>query len=200
MYADTLEELHAMADAIGMKRAWFQNKPQLPHYDLVPARRAKAVKLGAVEHTKYEMVAFMQNRRKALAPLPKPTESKGGAAWATEIQSYRDSDARGGLHDLSRVSKVGGGNRPFEALWWKDERSREMNRGERRFRANHIAERRLNSLPPDMRDQPVGRFRKWNMTCRCSHCMIMREVNMELRRLKDLRRNGFWGSAKAVGE
>lgn len=63
MYADTLGELHEMAEAIGMRGSWFQDKPHLPHYDLVPARRAKAVKLGAVEHTKYEMVAFMRRRR-----------------------------------------------------------------------------------------------------------------------------------------
>lgn len=66
MYADSLEELHAMAIAIGMRRAWFQDKPSMPHYDLVPARRQKAVRLGAVQHTKREMVAFMQHRRAKL--------------------------------------------------------------------------------------------------------------------------------------
>lgn len=62
MYADTLEELHVMAAAIGMKRAWFQNKPRLPHYDLVPARRAAAVKLGAIEHTRQQLLAFMRGK------------------------------------------------------------------------------------------------------------------------------------------
>lgn len=47
MTADTLDELHAMAAAIGMRRSWFQ--PQsTPHYDLVPSRRARALELGAV--------------------------------------------------------------------------------------------------------------------------------------------------------
>ena len=32
MLADTLEELHAMADLIGIKRKWFQNE-STPHYD-----------------------------------------------------------------------------------------------------------------------------------------------------------------------
>lgn len=49
MFADTLEELHDMAKRIGMKRAWFQDKETLPHYDLVKSRRDKAVALGAVE-------------------------------------------------------------------------------------------------------------------------------------------------------
>lgn len=39
MWADTLEELHAMAARIGMRRAWFQDKPSFPHYDLVPTRK-----------------------------------------------------------------------------------------------------------------------------------------------------------------
>ena len=62
MYADTLEELHAMAKAIGMKREWFQDVPDLPHYDLVPSRRERAVRLGAVEHDRYQMVEFKRRR------------------------------------------------------------------------------------------------------------------------------------------
>lgn len=51
MTADTLEELHAMADRIGMRRSWFQPAAllHLCHYDLVPRRRALAVRFGAVE-------------------------------------------------------------------------------------------------------------------------------------------------------
>lgn len=72
MYADSIEELHSMADAIGMRRAWFQDKPRFPHYDLVAARRIKAVHLGAKEHTRQELVAFMQARRANIAPQPEP--------------------------------------------------------------------------------------------------------------------------------
>lgn len=63
MYADTLEELHTMANAIGMKRAWFQDKPGFPHYDLVASRRKRAVALGAVEHITRQMVDFARQRR-----------------------------------------------------------------------------------------------------------------------------------------
>lgn len=66
MYADTLDELHAMALAIGMKRSWFQDKLSMPHYDLVESRRRDAVRRGSVEHTTREMVSFMQARRSAL--------------------------------------------------------------------------------------------------------------------------------------
>jgi hypothetical protein len=48
MFADTLAELHTMAAAIGMDRAWFQPL-SFPHYDVSLSRRAVAVQLGAVE-------------------------------------------------------------------------------------------------------------------------------------------------------
>jgi hypothetical protein len=40
-------EINAMR--IGMVRAWFQDHPRHPHYDLTEGRRIMAVKLGAVE-------------------------------------------------------------------------------------------------------------------------------------------------------
>lgn len=47
LWADTLEELHAFAQRLGLKRAWFQNHRALPHYDLTGPRRRRAVALGA---------------------------------------------------------------------------------------------------------------------------------------------------------
>jgi hypothetical protein len=62
MYADSLWELHRMAAAIGMKRSWFQSHTKLPHYDLVESRREFAVHMGAIEHSREQMVAFMRSR------------------------------------------------------------------------------------------------------------------------------------------
>ena len=42
-----LEELHAFAEKIGLKREYFQNKPRFPHYDVIPRTRRKALKNGA---------------------------------------------------------------------------------------------------------------------------------------------------------
>ena len=39
-----LEELHAMAAKLGLRREWFQDKPHAPHYDLVPSKRILALK------------------------------------------------------------------------------------------------------------------------------------------------------------
>lgn len=48
MTADTLEELHEMAERIGLRRSWFQSFGTVPHYDLTPNRHARALELGAV--------------------------------------------------------------------------------------------------------------------------------------------------------
>lgn len=52
LMADTLEELHAFADRLGLKREWFQGD----HYDLAESKRAKALKLGAIAVTQRQMV------------------------------------------------------------------------------------------------------------------------------------------------
>ena len=44
----SLEELHAFAIRIGMRRDWFQDHPLMPHYDLSPARRDAALAAGTV--------------------------------------------------------------------------------------------------------------------------------------------------------
>ncbi len=54
MQADSLEELHAMADRLGLRRSWFQTKPGRPwrdHYDLTSAKRKQAIELGAIPIT-----------------------------------------------------------------------------------------------------------------------------------------------------
>lgn len=65
MFTDSedLKELHDMAWTIGMRRSWFQDDRDLPHYDLNPARRAAAVRAGAVECDKYKTVDVMRSNR-----------------------------------------------------------------------------------------------------------------------------------------
>ncbi len=58
----TLDELHAFAKRLGLKRGWFQDHRIAHHYDLTPARRAKAVLLGATETTTRE---WLRRRRAA---------------------------------------------------------------------------------------------------------------------------------------
>jgi predicted kinase len=65
-----LDELHAFAARLGLRRAWFQRD----HYDLPPHGRAAAVALGAEEVPTGELLLRMSGprgdraRRRALAP------------------------------------------------------------------------------------------------------------------------------------
>jgi len=64
MYADTLEELHELAQRIGLKRSWFQDDPRLQHYDLTKGKRFQALRHGAVEQTAAQMVAFSKEHHR----------------------------------------------------------------------------------------------------------------------------------------
>lgn len=64
MIADTLEELHAMADNIGLRREWFQGNASFPHYDVALTRRVAAIKAGAQAITSKELVGIIQKLRR----------------------------------------------------------------------------------------------------------------------------------------
>lgn len=48
LVADSLDELHAFAAKLGLRRTWFQSSGY-PHYDVTVPMRARALKLGAVD-------------------------------------------------------------------------------------------------------------------------------------------------------
>jgi hypothetical protein len=65
LMADTLDELHAFAQSIGLRREWFQTRPSRPekdHYDLTRARRDAAILAGAIP----ESIADGAARRRAI--------------------------------------------------------------------------------------------------------------------------------------
>lgn len=65
LLADTRDELHAMADALGVPRRFFQDHPWRWHHDLPEHLRDQAVELGAVEVTMHEVGALLRRRRAA---------------------------------------------------------------------------------------------------------------------------------------
>jgi hypothetical protein len=79
MVADTPAELHAMADAIGLQRRWYQSpdKASFPHYDLSLTRRATALAHGAKEITRQELAAFMKRTRGDLIAVGKTWANSG---------------------------------------------------------------------------------------------------------------------------
>jgi hypothetical protein len=68
MVADSLEELHSMADKIGVNRKWFQNKPTHPHYDICKSKRMLAIKFGAIEVTSRELVNIQRQPKSIEVP------------------------------------------------------------------------------------------------------------------------------------
>ena len=72
MVADTLAELHAMADRIGVARRWYQGPPvtRWPHYDIALSKRALAVQAGALEIKRREAPAVARRCLAAMASLP----------------------------------------------------------------------------------------------------------------------------------
>lgn len=77
MVADTLDELHAMADKIGVSRRWFQNKPGHPHYDIALSKKKLAIQFGAQEITTRQLVAHLTKRE--------PDSLKAGDSSLPEI-------------------------------------------------------------------------------------------------------------------
>lgn len=67
MLSTDLDALHALAKRLGLKPVWFQDKwGSAPHYDLCKAKRAAALKLGAIEadrHKTVELFRYWRDRR-----------------------------------------------------------------------------------------------------------------------------------------
>ena len=71
MLADDPDELHAMAEALGIPRRGYQihrRSPALNHYDLPEILRRQAIALGAVPVTWRQMARLTRQWRRAGAP------------------------------------------------------------------------------------------------------------------------------------
>lgn len=60
---DGLDELHHMADALGLHRHWLHRRPGLPHYDVPHWVKAQALRLGALEVSTRELVTRCRRAR-----------------------------------------------------------------------------------------------------------------------------------------
>jgi hypothetical protein len=62
-----IEELHAFANKIGLKREWFQGPPahNHPHYDLTESRQRAAVIAGAALVTSVQLVQILKKAQEA---------------------------------------------------------------------------------------------------------------------------------------
>lgn len=82
MIADTEDELHRMAQRIGVARKWYQGD----HYDVTQTMRTLAIDAGARAITLRQLVFMAMNRRRG-KPLGTPEE-----AQAAIDQKWRDAE------------------------------------------------------------------------------------------------------------
>jgi hypothetical protein len=76
MLSDSDEELHAMADRIGVARKWWQSpeKASVSHYDIALSKKALAVAAGAVQIS-WRQVGAMSRRRRVTGQLGRPEDA-----------------------------------------------------------------------------------------------------------------------------
>lgn len=84
MIADSDDELHEMAERLGLQRRWHQKPPQHDsHYDIALSKRRLAVNMGAIEITLRQCAAMCFRRRKS-GSLGTPEEAE---AWYREFRT-----------------------------------------------------------------------------------------------------------------
>lgn len=90
MIGDTDEELHAMADLIGVDRKWHQAPPEHDsHYDIALSKRALAVANGAVEIT-LRQCSHMVYRRRVTGELGSPEDA---VLWRMSLKRAKNINA-----------------------------------------------------------------------------------------------------------
>jgi hypothetical protein len=80
MLADSPDELHEMADRLGIARKWYQRDASTPHYDLPKDKRAEAIAAGALEVDRRGMVAVIRRIRASCLAAP------DGGVWGRDRQ------------------------------------------------------------------------------------------------------------------
>lgn len=63
-----VETLHKLAVKIGLKKSWFQDRTNYPHYDITFPYREQAIAAGAQEITREQEVELAQKHREAKNP------------------------------------------------------------------------------------------------------------------------------------
>lgn len=93
MLGDTDDELHAMADRIGVQRKWWQapNKTSGSHYDISKGKKALALAAGAVQVT-FRQAGAMNARRRVTGHLGTPATA---LEWFRENRRRQKSTADG---------------------------------------------------------------------------------------------------------
>lgn len=109
MLADTLDELHGVAEAIGMKRSWYQ-PTSFPHYGVSVSRRVAAVALGAITVDRRGIVAV--KRRLRACPAFTQSVRRHHRASGLDVPGWAEMEnGRYAGHEGDSVLHARGGSR-----------------------------------------------------------------------------------------
>jgi hypothetical protein len=102
MFADSVDELHAFAADLGLRRAWFQSPgvncsaSALPHYDLTGAMRIRAIRMGAIVCTREQRAAWRERKHKQPGLTFGEWRARYGAEYGVVAQGLHDPVGVGG--------------------------------------------------------------------------------------------------------
>jgi hypothetical protein len=84
-------ELHAFAQALGLRREWFQWRSKMTkdgiappwqwHYDVTEGKREKAIAAGARTMDRFELARIMDHKRKIFGQLSEEDKAAERARW-----------------------------------------------------------------------------------------------------------------------
>lgn len=89
MVADSMVELLAMADKIGVQRKWFQPLSH-PHFDVSLTKRTSAIMHGAIQVDRHGLVAAMKRHRELWKSDPAELEALRRAARDAGHPAFTD--------------------------------------------------------------------------------------------------------------
>ncbi|GBG02324.1 hypothetical protein AZSI13_16510 [Azospira sp. I13] len=69
LVADSIEELHAFANTLGLRRSWFQANASYPHYDVTLEVRNKALLMGAELGTRAQIIGCARHLKAQVEKL-----------------------------------------------------------------------------------------------------------------------------------
>lgn len=101
LWADTLPELLAMVDRIGVARKWLQKPPkaQWVHFDISEGKRKLALIYGAIETDRY---GPLEHEARQLLASPDPVKQAEGRDKLQRIELLRRSH-----RDQSEIKRIG---------------------------------------------------------------------------------------------
>lgn len=94
MWADSLDELLAMADTIGVQRKWLQQPPKASwvHFDICITKKSAAIAVGAVLMDMFACAEFEAKRNGNEPMLSMIAKSRAKRGWPADGRVVHSSE------------------------------------------------------------------------------------------------------------